>query len=99
MTFPGVLWGAGMALLKRVLHSYTTRHNTDRWYLQFDTETKRLCILHEWGVPDDPRDGTAGERVELDIAAYLTTGDDAGRRELARLVTAMFENGSRNAAA
>lgn len=88
-----------MALLKRVLHSYRTRDNADRWYLQFDTETKRLCVLHEWGALDDLRAGTAGERVELDIAAYLTTSDDAGRRELARLVTAMFENGPGNAAA
>jgi hypothetical protein len=87
-----------MALLKRLLHSYHTRHNADRWYLQFDTETKRLCVLHEWGAPDDVRDGTAGERIELDIAAYLTTGGDAGRRELGRLVTAMFERGSGGAA-
>ena len=98
MSFPET-WGTGMALLKHLLHSYRTRHNTDRWYLQFDTETKRLCVLHEWGAPDDERDGTSGERVELDIAAYLTTGGDAGRRELVRLVMAMFENGPGSAAA
>lgn len=97
MTFPGDV-GAGMALLKRLLHCHRTGDNADRWYLQFDTDTKRLCILHEWGSPDD-RDGTAGERVELEVAAYLTTRNDGGQRALVRLVMGMFDNGSGNTAA
>ena len=88
-----------MALLKRLLQSHRTGDNVDRWYLQFDTDTKRFCVLHEWGNTDDHQDGAAGERVELEVAAYLTSRNDAGQRELVRLVTIMFDNGSGNAAA
>jgi hypothetical protein len=84
-----------MALLKRLLHRHRMGGNADCWYLLFDTETKRLCVLHEWGNTDDVRGGTTGERVELDVAAYLTSRDDAGQRELTRLVKGMFEDGTR----
>jgi hypothetical protein len=86
-----------MALLRRLLHRHRIGDDADCWYLLFDSETKRLCVLHEWGNADDLRDGTAGERVELDVAAYLTTRDDAGQRELVRLVTVLFENGRKSA--
>ena len=84
-----------MALLQRVLHRHRTGDNADRWYLQFDTETKRLCVVHEWG--NTFRDGTTSEHVELEVAAFLASRNDAGQRELVRLVTAMFEPGPGNA--
>jgi hypothetical protein len=81
-----------MALLKRLLHRHRIGDDADCWYLLFDTETKRLCVLHEWGDADALKDGTSSGYVELDVAAYLTTREDTGQRELVRLVKAMFEN-------
>jgi hypothetical protein len=85
-----------MALLKRLLRADGLREtsaDSDWWYLVFDTDTARLCVVHEWGSAELHRLGTTtGGTVELDVAAYLTRRDDPGQHELVRLVQTLFEN-------
>lgn len=93
-----------MAILKRLLHSEPASLGLlggDRWHLVFDTGTKRLCVVHEWGSGGNPpgpvhNDELTGGSVELDIASFLTTREEGpAQRKLQRLIKTMFDNHSK----
>ena len=91
-----------MSLLKRLLHTGSagaSSTDADWWYLVFDTGSGCFGVVHEWGDREEHcRGRITGGTVLLEVAAYLSRSDDPGRRELVRLICAMFEGGEGNGA-
>lgn len=84
-----------MAKLRRQLHKTfpsSVSNSQDRWYLVFETGTKRLYVEHHWEHVEARRGASYLGNVRMEIAEFLGQEEhEPAKRELEQALTSMFE--------
>ncbi|HKM63942.1 MAG TPA: hypothetical protein VJY39_15765 [Acidisphaera sp.] len=68
------------------------------WTLVFDTDTKRLFIMHEWDLVDaDDISKSDKGWSEIEVADFLANGPDPARDQLAEIIRGLFQTNAARA--